>query len=334
MQDRDYAIIVGINRYPLLKDLEGSVKDAEAFTNWVKTGGGVPEKNVRTILSDTPPKPGDRPVLDEIDKAFAELFKLAAAEPARRLYCYFAGHGCSAESDHLALLMANAEKDFLNRAMNASEYHRVLAKRPLFKEQVIFYDCCRNYDERVTGRNPEWDDGKPPAGTAEIKQFVMYAAAFTQFANEKAIELTDKRGLFTKALIEGLEGKAAKRSQGKWVVTTMSLVPYVTMRLQELATPFSLSQKPSLGPGAAEELVLAEVPPALQTVVVTVPGVGDETVVIVMNDRLKEIMRGAVRNGAVQFDLVFATYVLTIAGAETRQLAISLEPGGPNRFEM
>jgi hypothetical protein len=162
----------------------------------------------------------------------------------------------------------------------------------------------------------------------------MYAAAFTQFANEKAIELTDKRGLFTKALIEGLEGKAATRGHGRWVVTTMSLVPYVTKRLQELAAPFRLRQRPSLGPGAAEELVLAEVQPALQKVIVAVPGVRDETMVIVENDRLKEIMRGAVRNGAVQFDLVFATYVLKIAGDEKRGGAISLEPGGPNTFEI
>src|SRR5438132_776583 len=110
MQDHDYAIVVGIGRYPLLKkDLEGSVKDAEEFGAWAMDGGQVPEKNVRWILSDTPPKPGARPVLEEIDRTFAELFKQAKDTPARRLYFYFAGHGCSAASDHVALLMANAE---------------------------------------------------------------------------------------------------------------------------------------------------------------------------------------------------------------------------------
>jgi hypothetical protein len=162
----------------------------------------------------------------------------------------------------------------------------------------------------------------------------MYAAAFTQFANEKAIEWTDRRGLFTKALIEGLNGEATTRANGKWVVTTTSLVPYVTQRLQELAKPFQLRQKPSLGAVPAEELIIAEMQPNLRTVTVVVPGVADGTVVIVKNDKLKEIMRGAVQSGAVQFELVFATYVMTIDGDQTRGGAVSLDPGGSSTFEI
>jgi len=333
MQDRDYAIVVGINRYPLLKkDLEGSVKDAEAFGEWLVGTGEVPAKNVKAILSETPPKPGDRPVLDEIDKAFADLFKQTKAAPARRLYCYFAGHGCSAAANHLALLMANAEKEFLDRAMNASEYHDRLAKQPLFKEQIIFYDCCRNYDERVTGRGPEWTRGKPPAGTEDIKQFVMFAAAFTQYANEKKIDYSDRRGLFTKALIEGLNGEAATRVDGSWVVTTTSLIPYVTKRLEELAKPFHLRQRPSVG--TAAELVIAPVKPNPQTVTVSVPGAADGVFVIAKNDKLKEIDRAAVQGGVAKFSLVFAMYSFVLADDSTRARTVSFDPGGPSTFEI
>lgn len=328
--ENDYALVVGIKRYPDLKDLQGPVQDAEDFLTWVTGPGAVPAANVQAIFSDTPPKPGDRPVLEEIDRAFDVLFKRASKKPARRLYAYFAGHGCSAEPDHLAFLMANASMDYLNRAMNAPEYHRGLAKRPVFKEQVMFYDCCRNYDKRIRGRQPEWTDDAPAAGADDIKQFVMYAAAFTQFANEKVIDYSERRGLFTKALLEGLKGEAPTRVGGKWVVTTGSLVPYVTNRLQELAKQFQLRQKPSLGPGTSDDLILAEVQPKLQTVMLT--GVPDGTVVIVCDDRLKEIMRGIVQGGAVRFDLAFATYQFKVAGDETRGLLQDIKPGELHTF--
>jgi hypothetical protein len=324
VMENDYALVVGIRRYPGLKDLQGPVEDAHDFLAWVTGGGGVPRANVQTIISDMPPKPGDRPALEEIDQAFDTLFKQAAKKPARRLYAYFAGHGCSAEPDHLALLMANASMAYLNRAMNAPEYHRGLAKRPLFKEQILFYDCCRNYDRRARGRQPEWTDDAPAAGTEDVKQFIMYAAAFTQFANEKVIDYSERRGLFTKALLEGLRGEAPTRVGGKWVVTTASLVPYVTHRLEELAKQFQLRQKPSLGPGTTDELILTEVQPKLQTVTIT--GVPDGTVVIVCDDRLSEIVRGTVQGGAVQFDLAFATYQFKVDG-QAGGLLKDVKPG-------
>jgi hypothetical protein len=326
MAANDYAVIVGISRYPALKDLQGPDQDAKDFYTWLKTRGGVPEENIKLVLSDAPPKPGERPVQEEIDSAFDEIFALAEAKPGRRLYFYFAGHGCSAASDHVALLMANASLKQLNYSLNALSYHEGLARKALFQENVIFYDCCRNYENRVLGRVAPWTIDAPIASAAQVKQFILYGAAFTQYANERLIE-SELRGLFTKALLEGLN-KAVERREGKWAVTTASLVPFVTNRLQELAKAFQLQQKPSRGGGTAEDLVIAEVDQP-ELFPVTVQGPADGLEVVVKNHRLKEIMRGVVTEGKANFNLTLGLYQFTVANDPDRGVIVEVKPEQP-----
>jgi uncharacterized caspase-like protein len=324
MAQNDHAIVVGIDRYPELKSLQGPVKDAEAFRDWLTENAAVPVANVAMVLSPKAKQVDARPVQEEVDAAFNELFKKVKAKPARRLYFYFAGHGCSQGTNHLALLMANANLDLLNRSMCAPDYHEGLARRPLFKEHLIFYDCCRNYDRRVTGRRPEWSDVEPGAGAADVKQFIMYGAAFTQYANEREVH-NDRRGLFTTALLEGLKGKAPTQVGDKWVVTTNSLRTYVASRLQELAKAFDLEQLASLGPGSAEDIVIAEVTPTL--LVVTVKGPADGTEIVVSDHQSNEVRRGTVANGQVVFELEPGLYQFAHAVGLARGVLRNIGPG-------
>jgi hypothetical protein len=327
MPDNDYAVVIGISRYPKLKDLQGPVQDAEDFCTWLTETAQVSDAHIRDVLSDAPPKPGDRPILQEIDKAFEEVFQMAKENPARRLYFYFAGHGCSAEANHLALLMADASMESLNYALHAPSYHDGLARKGLFKEQFIFYDCCRNYDRRVWGRRSPWSDDDPAPGAGDVKQFILYGAAFTQYANERVIDYSERRGLFTKALLEGLRGSAAQPRNGNWTVTTDDLVSYIVKRLKELAKPFKLLQIPSRGPGTAEAVEIVQVAPKLIDVTVTGPPDGAE--VIIRNAKLKEIMRDKVQNGKVRFGLTSGTYMFVMAGDEARFSPKDVEPERP-----
>lgn len=326
MQENDYAVVVGISRYPKLKDLQGPTQDAEDFLRWLAKTGEVPGTNIEKVLSDAAPNPGDRPVQEEIDRAFDKVFQKAKTKQGRRLYFYFAGHGCSAAADHIALLMANASMDYLNYALNAPSYHDGLARKPLFREHLIFYDCCRNYDRRVRGRDAPWTTEDPGVGAADVKQFILYGSAFTQYANERAIDYSDRRGLFTKALLEGLE-KAAVRKEGRWVVTTDSLVPYVAKRLKQLAKKFELIQEPSRGPGIAVDIVIAEITPTFYKVTVEYSTDGAE--VIVKNQKLKEIKRATIEGGKVQFELVPGLYQFAVAGDESRACLEEVEPDQP-----
>jgi hypothetical protein len=308
MNEGDFAIVVGIDRYPFLKSLEGPVKDARAFRNWVVDGAEVPRENVHLITSSGKDPP--RPILDQIDDAYMAIFKQAKAGAARRLYVYFAGHGCSKEARHLALIMANADLKTLNRSLNARDYHRDLATLATFPEQIFFYDCCRNYDRRVLGRPPAFTEEEPGAQAAGVVQFVLYGAAFTQYANERKQIYSTKRGLFTRALLDGLKGGAASPEAGDWLVRGHRLVEFVDARLKQLADQESVRQ--DIGKeevGAIRDLVFAKgVKPWLQDVAVTtqIPG-GD--IVVLLGDGYAEMERKPNRGGPIKFRLIPGSYV-------------------------
>jgi hypothetical protein len=234
LQRGDHALVIGIADYDGLRPLQGPTGDAERMALWLEKEGGVPGANIELLRSS--PEGPRRPVLDEIDDALDRVLKEGKASGcARRLYVYFAGHGCAGEIEHLALLMANANLDHLNNSMNAGEYRTALATR-VFPEQVYFFDCCRNYDPAVTGRGPSWTrtpDSPPVSG---LTQVVLYAAGFTEFANERHLVYSERRGLFTEALLEGLRGAAAMYDarSGEGVVRTDRLIPYVRDRLDQM----------------------------------------------------------------------------------------------------
>ena len=121
----DYALVVGINRYPKIKKLTGAQTDAEEFYNWVTdpAGGGVAKTNALLLRSsdfDPPPDPDD----ERPDKVLVEEFftrhrqcrrgqQCVAGDglqaPGARLWLFFSGHGFAPSLDRSGVLMANAD---------------------------------------------------------------------------------------------------------------------------------------------------------------------------------------------------------------------------------
>src|SRR3712207_960026 len=93
MNDEDYAIVIGIRRYPMFGatskdpfDLLGPDRDAEAVYKWLidPQKGGVPEKQARLIQSKNYPDPfknplrkNARPQDDEIEEEFEHLMNIS-----------------------------------------------------------------------------------------------------------------------------------------------------------------------------------------------------------------------------------------------------------------
>ena len=53
-----YALVVGIDDYPQFRSLQGAKEDARQFAAWLRdtdTGGGLPEQNVKLLLSEPDP---------------------------------------------------------------------------------------------------------------------------------------------------------------------------------------------------------------------------------------------------------------------------------------
>jgi uncharacterized caspase-like protein len=337
--EHDFALVIGIAHYPQLQSLEGPVLDAQRIDRWLRERAGLPDANVELVTSAEQVE--ERPILEEVDAAFERIFKNAKAggEAPRRLYVYFAGHGCSQAIDHVALLMANANLDLLNRAMNATEYRKALGQR-LFPEQIYLFDCCRQYDRSVLGRGPEWtfDPAKEPL--ADLTQVVLYAAGFTQYANERHLFYSERRGLFTEALMEGLNGAAGTFDKVRQVgvVTTDRLVPYVYDRLNDLTRSEKVPTRQNMGSEAQNSrgsLNLAEgITPWRRQVNVTFPP--GTTEVVAQDERSLQLLEShevGVDELSTVFDLELASYTFTAQPSGACD-TVRLLPGDPLQLNL
>jgi Caspase domain len=342
--DTDFALVIGIKHYPHLRQLDAPVRDATAIDEWLRARAGLPKSNIELVVSGA--KTEERPIQKEIDDGLYRILDTAKnrmlGQPGwrpRRLYVYFAGHGCSRQLEHIALLMADASLDRINRAMDATEYRAALARR-LFPEQVYWFDCCRNYDALVRGRGPDLTvaDSDPPV--EGLTQVVWYAAGFTEFANERVIKWHEERsGLFTAALLEGLHGAAATgdphASHG--IVFTDRLQSYVRDRLRDLAEAEKVQQAMWMPPplGDPRVLVLARNVPIIKGCVRVEFPTGT-TRVVVRDASLRTV--GSPREIALDataetFDLEFGSYTFTVepSGASC---AVRLLPGKPDSVDL
>jgi len=249
MNEGHYAIVVGINRYPEFKDLNNARDDAIDFSNWLinPNGGALPQENVALItvpdhqIPDGTPRNQARPVRDQVEDAM-HIFNRRCEDQVldnplvwkdTRLYFFASGHGIAPIPREAALLMADASPELYGKNFACSRYIEFQQKAQYFKELVFFADCCR---ERVTTAPllaPTWTNVNNQNG--EVLTMRGYATHFGKLAFEEEDPDEDPnnlRGYFTKALLEGLEGKAVNSTTR--VINARSLEDYVTERVQEL----------------------------------------------------------------------------------------------------
>lgn len=152
MAQNDYAVVVGINTYPSLGNLQGPAHDGRDFYEWLYAadGGNVPDANITTIISpDYPNVPAVeqvQPRIKDVEDAFERiaLQLRQSGQQAGRLYLYLAGHGFSKEVDEAALLMAHAVKGVTtNLHIAGRAYANRFSKSSWFREVVLLMDCCR-----------------------------------------------------------------------------------------------------------------------------------------------------------------------------------------------
>jgi len=212
-----YAIIIGVNHYtPVsqkgLKPLTGAIQDATDIYKWAIAEGGVDPENAFLITStEQPLNPIKHQVDQAVEKITAKIVEQESSK-AERIYFYFAGHGIGVELDreNNGLCMANwTEYGSNTSSLSSKDYLLSFLNQGLFKEIVIWMDCCRTSRFFFT-----------PAGPPSIQRLgnvsdPLYMVAFgSQFQNQ-AFEYSvgtnyqvDKRGVFTAVLLEGLNGGA------------------------------------------------------------------------------------------------------------------------------
>ncbi|MBC7911581.1 MAG: hypothetical protein H7Y30_13825 [Pyrinomonadaceae bacterium] len=250
--DKDYAIIVGIQSYPDFDTdgaLEGPENDALAFRDWVisPTGGNVPDdkEHVTLIISADykPPAatPDDaRPMIMDVQGAFERLQNKAeenanndqGLQVGRRLYIYMAGHGFAPREDQTALLMANAKRNRTGAVYHILGQYTAdwFFKAKYFEEVILLMDCCRELYP-VMGLNMSFNPSLAPGAVDKVKRFYGYATKWSRLSREKNIDGV-RRGIFTATLMKALEGGAVDPDTGE--LTAQSLSDYLYTNMESL----------------------------------------------------------------------------------------------------
>jgi len=217
----NYGIAIGINHYTPptsqgLKELKGAIQDATEVYKWLINEANVPVGNARLVTSTLDPLRPDKTI---VDTAITEIIQLILnnGADADRFYFYFAGHGLGVErdSENNGMCMANWNELMRNgTSLSSKSYKQKFLNEGLFKEVVMWLDCCRNTKVNMT---PENNPGLTLMGqNLNPKWFVGYATQYQSPAFESSVLTAsgnETRGIFTRVLLEGLRGAAAKNGK-------------------------------------------------------------------------------------------------------------------------
>lgn len=239
MAATDYALVVGIDRYPgpAFRSLQGAEADATAFYCWVKdsAGGDVPAANTIFIVSSlyqpAPNVDDELPAKQQIEKFFTLVVNRAQENNAaglgfktgRRLYMFFAGHGFAPTLDKSAVFMANAT-DTMPHNIAPFLWADRLYLGGWFDEVLLFQDACRSRIADVD-LTPPFLKLRTMRGEANRGRFYAFAAKNQQLAQEKPDGNGQVHGVFSVTLLEGLHGAA--RDPGTGEITTTQLKSYL-----------------------------------------------------------------------------------------------------------
>jgi hypothetical protein len=239
MNDTDWAVVVGVQFYlgKGFSDLAGPRNDAEAFKQWLidPQGGGLREDHVKLVVSPSN-RPGSlddaEPTVQKVLKAFEAIQEQAVfnldrrrSMVGRRLYLYFAGHGYAPRTDQTALFMADATERHIG-----PNYHWLadytadwFYHAGYFDEILLFIDCCRERFD-LPSVNIPWKE-EFAADFRSVRRFYAYATGWTLLSREQPDDNGVMRGVFTRALIDGLRGRAVESAGSR--ITTASLKRYL-----------------------------------------------------------------------------------------------------------
>lgn len=260
-QPKDYAIVVGIDDYPLYgtngRNLSGAVRDATRFHTWLldsEVGGGLEPEHCCLVTSH-----GDPMALTQmaIDLKFKELWtKARNAGGGRRFYFFFAGHGQSVISpDALeyeqSLCLPQWSPDMPNAALNADSYPKAVRKCMPFEEIAMFLDCCRVPAIQVVALPSTVGCAAFHPGFDQVNKMVYYAAEPTSRAFEgeigDAVEMEEPEvhGFFSTALLEALKMGSDRDGGG---IGAEALWNYLKLRVPQIADDTGRRQSPRRDP--------------------------------------------------------------------------------------
>jgi hypothetical protein len=246
-----YILAVGVDKYPGLGrhcgktgrqscDLNYSGADARAVAAAVEKRLAPEHEKVVTRLLVNGAGEKDEPTAENILNA---IDFLKDARETDTVLLFMAGHGFN-DGPSYRFMPTNAElvDGVLRGATVVPWYALQEAVEAAKGRRILFIDTCHSgnaYNQRL-------------GNAAYHANIITYTAA--RF-DQEALEDKDRgHGLFTFAVVEGLEGKAGGADRRQ--ISTKELADYVIKRVDELAKAQKASQEPQYFRGVTEDYVL------------------------------------------------------------------------------
>ena len=209
--DKSWALVVGINDYDAVSDLNYAVEDALAIKNMLINEFGFDRNNVRYLID----KEANQ---SNINKEFSNLLKSAGKND--RVVFYFAGHGeteeMGIEEGDVGFLMP-VDADVENLYFTAIDMVQLkrIAKLSKAKHMLFLVDACYGGLAAVNTRSlnlntPNYLDKI----TQENSRQIITAGG----KDEKVIEKDDwEHSAFTKNILSGLKDKKADQNDDGYI---------------------------------------------------------------------------------------------------------------------
>ena len=221
-----YVLAIGVSDYKDKKvQLRFASKDAGDFEALAKSQeGGLYEKVITHSLRDD--KATREAVLDELD-----WIKKAVSNTNDVAMIFLAGHGVTTPDQHYRFLPYDYDDSRVERTtISDAELQDYLTK--IGGKKIFFFDTCYSgaiLSGRATSTQPDVDKFANQLKAAENGIVVFTSSTGNELSQEKE---EWNNGAFTKAVVEGLRGAAARPQNP--VIMISDLNGYVSQRVREL----------------------------------------------------------------------------------------------------
>jgi WD40 repeat protein len=221
-----YVLAIGVSDYKDKKvQLHFAAKDAGDFEGLAKSQeGGLYEKVITHSLRDS--EATREAVLDELD-----WIKKAVSNTNDVAMIFLAGHGVTTPDQHYRFLPYDYDASRVERTMiSDGELQDYLTK--IGGKKIFFFDTCYSgaiLSGRAISTQPDVDKFANQLKAAENGIVVFTSSTGNELSQEKD---EWNNGAFTKAVVEGLRGAAARPQNP--VIMISDLNGYVSQRVRDL----------------------------------------------------------------------------------------------------
>ncbi|MBD2341633.1 caspase family protein [Calothrix sp. FACHB-156] len=239
------ALVVGINKYPFLKDSTGNYKhlrtpasDAEAIAQLLETHGNFRVKRFPSSIIDgrlqVDPNPNKLFKTEELEQAILDLFLPETEKPPETALLFFAGHGFRKQLRRITqgFLAASDSCPSKNQwGFSLRDLWEILQQSEV-KQQIIWLDCC------FAGELLNFNDTELGGKSLKCDRSLIAASRDYEVACQ---QLDEKHGVLTGALLAGLNPHLVL--EDNWI-TNRTLAVSVEQNLQKYYDLVKIPQSP------------------------------------------------------------------------------------------